>query len=193
MHLTHALGRKVQTLPSPVHWFELSTRLGNYNTPYSACPSRNCWKIIVEPLFYSAQTPVNLLGSNIRCPLKANIMCTPDGLYIHFPKELSNRKMPALATVYSSGFNDDVHQTHKVYETCWDELIKRHLRLKKCYQHRATKSSICRCTSKKVFFLAKPVPAIISAQNALMQVPDSAWSKQKMWDLLNLLSQHILY
>ncbi|CAI5657156.1 unnamed protein product [Oreochromis niloticus] len=51
-------------------------------------------KSIVAPLLYSADTPINLMGRDILCPLKAKIMCTPDGLYVDFPQEEIHRMMP---------------------------------------------------------------------------------------------------
>lgn len=51
-------------------------------------------RTIVAPLLYSDSTPINLLGRDILCPLKANIMCTQDGLYVDFPEDPSARMMP---------------------------------------------------------------------------------------------------
>lgn len=48
------------------------------------------------PLLYSADTPINLLGSDILCPLRTNIMCTQDGLYVAFPDEPPTGMMPVL-------------------------------------------------------------------------------------------------
>lgn len=36
---------------------------------------------------YSDQTPINLFGRDILCSLKANVMCTPEGLWIDLPTE----------------------------------------------------------------------------------------------------------
>nr|XP_033494259.1 uncharacterized protein LOC117264429 isoform X1 [Epinephelus lanceolatus] len=53
-------------------------------------------KVICTPLLYSAHTPVNLLGRDILCPLKAKIMCTQDGLYLDFPDEPPQHMMSQL-------------------------------------------------------------------------------------------------
>lgn len=44
-------------------------------------------KTVVVFLLYSDNTPISLLGRDILFPLKANIMCTPDGLYTDFPED----------------------------------------------------------------------------------------------------------
>ncbi|KAL7384070.1 hypothetical protein ABVT39_023561 [Epinephelus coioides] len=53
-------------------------------------------KTICAPLLYSAHTPVNLLGRDILCPLKAKIMCTQDGLYLDFPDDPPQNIMSQL-------------------------------------------------------------------------------------------------
>lgn len=44
-------------------------------------------KVVYAPLLYSTQTPINLLGRDILCSLKVNIMCSPDGIHISFPNQ----------------------------------------------------------------------------------------------------------
>ncbi|XP_046894207.1 uncharacterized protein LOC124479489 [Hypomesus transpacificus] len=54
-------------------------------------------KTIVAPLLYSAHTPINLLGRDILCILKANIVCTQRGLQIEFHEGPSaNQMMPVM-------------------------------------------------------------------------------------------------
>lgn len=53
-------------------------------------------KVIFALLLYSAHTPVNLLGRDILCPLKAKNMCAQDGLYLDFPEEPPQSMMPQL-------------------------------------------------------------------------------------------------
>ena len=54
-------------------------------------------KTVLAPLLYSANTPINLLGRDILCPLKAKNMCTQDGLYLDFPDNSHVGMMPAVA------------------------------------------------------------------------------------------------
>ncbi|KAL7374813.1 hypothetical protein ABVT39_007504 [Epinephelus coioides] len=58
--------------------------------------SHTLGKVICAPLLYSAYTPVNLLGRDILCPLKAKIMCTQDGLYLDFPDDSPHSMMSQL-------------------------------------------------------------------------------------------------
>lgn len=60
-------------------------------------PMRIADRTIFVPLLYSAYTPVNLLGGDMLCPLKANIMCTQDGIYVDIPDDLQNKMMPMLS------------------------------------------------------------------------------------------------
>ena len=53
-------------------------------------------KTVLAPLLYSDNTPINLLGRDILCPLKAKIMCTQDGLYLDFPDSPLTDMMPAV-------------------------------------------------------------------------------------------------
>lgn len=43
-------------------------------------------KTVFAPLLYAADTPINLLGRDVLCLLKAKIKCTPDGIYFDIPK-----------------------------------------------------------------------------------------------------------
>ena len=54
-------------------------------------------KTIVAPLLYSAHTPINLLGRDILCILKANIACTQSGLRMEFHEDpTTNQIMPVM-------------------------------------------------------------------------------------------------
>ena len=54
-------------------------------------------KTIVAPSLYSVDIPVNLLGRDHLCPLKANIMFTQNGLYVDFPREVPMKMLPMMA------------------------------------------------------------------------------------------------
>ncbi|XP_077352255.1 uncharacterized protein LOC144001641 [Festucalex cinctus] len=67
---------------------------------------------VVAPLLISDQTAINLLGRDILCALNANIMCTPDGIWVELPPKDSlpattlmplqaPREKQHYATVYS--------------------------------------------------------------------------------------------
>ncbi|XP_055368609.1 uncharacterized protein LOC129604800 [Betta splendens] len=53
-------------------------------------PIKVAGKTISAPLLYSADTPINLLGRDILCSLKARIMCTPDGVAFDIPDDKLN-------------------------------------------------------------------------------------------------------
>ncbi len=44
-------------------------------------------KPIITPLLHTANTSLNLLGRDILCSLKAQIMCTADGVHINVPDQ----------------------------------------------------------------------------------------------------------
>lgn len=50
-------------------------------------------KTIRSSLLYAKNTPVNLLGRDILCPLKAVIECTHNGLRVDFPDDVTHRIM----------------------------------------------------------------------------------------------------
>ncbi|KAL7405155.1 hypothetical protein ABVT39_024601, partial [Epinephelus coioides] len=91
-------------------------------------------KVICAPLLYSAHTPVNLLGRDILCPLKAKIMCTQDGLYLDFPDEPPQSMMSQLpqgtadkqqALAYWLQLTpEDSHLKQKLTE--WERWIRMH-------------------------------------------------------------------
>lgn len=50
-------------------------------------------KTIRRPLLYAVNTPINLLGRDILCPLKANILCTREGICVDIPDEVTCKLM----------------------------------------------------------------------------------------------------
>lgn len=53
-------------------------------------------KTVISPLLYSVDSPVNLLGRDLLCSLEAQIMCTPDGVYLDIPQTRCEQMMALL-------------------------------------------------------------------------------------------------
>lgn len=45
------------------------------------------------------QTPINLLGRDIPCPLRVNIMCTPEEIWMDLPLDSSQSSTPMMSSL----------------------------------------------------------------------------------------------
>lgn len=90
-------------------------------------------------LLYSTQTPINLLGRDILCSLKATIMCTQDGIHTDSVRVSAKTSLGTLETLSTSTVHSFNHvissttwyaklyadQSNADYDEYWDQLINK--------------------------------------------------------------------